>query len=48
MRYVEGATHSFDSQGSRQFYDEFARAGRGGTVSVLPSPKRQPKHARQS
>ena len=37
VRYVEGATHSFDSQQSRQFYDEFARAGRGGTVWVQPS-----------
>jgi dienelactone hydrolase len=43
VRYVEGATHSFDSQGSRQFYDEFARAGRGGTVSVQPSPEEAAK-----
>jgi dienelactone hydrolase len=40
VRYVEDATHGFDSQiGSRQFFDEFARAGRGGTVTVYPSPK---------
>jgi dienelactone hydrolase len=39
VRYVEGATHSFDSQQSRQFYDEFARAGRGGWVNVTPSPR---------
>jgi dienelactone hydrolase len=43
VRYVAGATHSFDSQGSRQFYDEFARAGRGGTVSVQPSPEEAAK-----
>jgi dienelactone hydrolase len=40
VRYVEGATHGFDTQGqSFQFYDNFARAGRGGTVSMIPSPK---------
>jgi uncharacterized protein len=40
VRYVEGATHKFDSQkAAEQFYDEFAHGGRGGTVSVIPSPK---------
>jgi dienelactone hydrolase len=40
VRNVEGATHGFDSQaGSRRFYDEFAFAGRGGTVHVIASPK---------
>jgi dienelactone hydrolase len=40
VRYVEGATHGFDSQTpARQFYDEFARAGRGGMVNMVPSPK---------
>ena len=39
-RNVEGATHGFDSQaGSRRFHDEFAFAGRGGTVHVIASPK---------
>jgi dienelactone hydrolase len=33
VRYVEGATHMFDSQKpATQFYDEFAHAGRGGMV----------------
>lgn len=40
VRNVEGATHGFDSQaGSRRFYDEFAFAGRGGTVHVIASHK---------
>jgi uncharacterized protein len=40
VRNVEGATHGFDSQtGSRQFYDEFAFAGRGGNVHVIASHK---------
>jgi uncharacterized protein len=40
VRNVEGATHGFDSQvGSRKFYDEFAFAGRGGSVHVIASPK---------
>ena len=40
VRNVEGATHGFDAQaGSRRFYDEFAFAGRGGTVHVIASPK---------
>jgi dienelactone hydrolase len=40
VRYIEGATHGFDSQKpARQFNDEFAHAGRGGMVSVIPSPK---------
>jgi len=39
VRYVEGATHAFDVTKAQQFYDEFARAGRGGMVSAIPSPK---------
>jgi len=40
VRYIEGATHIFDSQKpATQFYDEFAHAGRGGMVSAIPSPK---------
>ena len=40
VRYVEGATHGFDWQWSAfQFYDNVARAGRGGTVSMIPTPK---------
>jgi dienelactone hydrolase len=40
VRYVEGATHGFDSQTpARQFRDEFAHAGRGGMVNVIPSPE---------
>jgi dienelactone hydrolase len=40
VRYIEGATHGFDSQTpAKQFNDEFAHAGRGGMVSMVPSPK---------
>ena len=40
VRYVEGATHDFDTQKSGgQAYDKFAHALRGGMVSVVPSPK---------
>jgi dienelactone hydrolase len=40
VRYVEGATHDFDSLGpSRNYYAKFSHAGRGGMVSVVPSPK---------
>lgn len=40
VRNLQDATHGFDSQiGSRQFFDEFAHGGRGGTVSVIASPK---------
>lgn len=40
IRYYEGATHGFDIQGrSRQFNDEFAQGGRGGTVRMSPSPQ---------
>jgi dienelactone hydrolase len=40
VRNLEDATHGFDSQtGPRQFFDEFAYGGRGGTVHVIPSPK---------
>ncbi len=40
VRYVEGATHDFDSQGpGRNLYAKFSHAGHGGMVSVVPSPK---------
>lgn len=39
VRYVEGATHGFDLQTPKQFYDKFTHAGQGGMVSVGPSPK---------
>jgi dienelactone hydrolase len=40
VRYIEGATHGFDSQtGSRRFFDEFAGGGRGGMVEVVASAK---------
>ena len=40
VRYVEGATHDFDSPGpSKNYYTKFSHAGRGGMVSVVPSPK---------
>ncbi len=40
VRYVEGATHKFDSQkAAEQFNDEFAHAGRGGMVNVIPNPE---------
>ncbi len=41
VRYVEGATHDFDSQKPRaqQGYARFAHGGHGGMVSVVPSPK---------
>lgn len=40
VRYIEGATHGFDSQmQARQFHDENSNGGRGGTVNVNPSPK---------
>jgi uncharacterized protein len=40
VRYIEGATHGFDSQKpARQFYDQLVHAGSGGTVNVIPSPK---------
>jgi uncharacterized protein len=40
VRYVEGATHGFDSQTpAKQFNDEFAHAGRGGMVSMVPNPE---------
>jgi len=38
VRYFEGATHGFDSQkAATRFYDEYAHAGRGGTVTVTPN-----------
>jgi dienelactone hydrolase len=40
VRYVEGATHAFDSQRPAvKFYDQYVHAGRGGTASMIPSPK---------
>jgi uncharacterized protein len=41
VRYIEGATHDFDSQKPRagQSYAKFAHGGHGGMVSVVPSPK---------
>jgi dienelactone hydrolase len=40
VRNLEGATHSFDSQGgSRNFFDENAYGGRGGWVRVVASSK---------
>lgn len=40
VRYVDGATHGFDSQvGPQKFYDLFVHAGQGGWVNVIPNPK---------
>jgi dienelactone hydrolase len=40
VRYLEGATHGFDSQQSgRTFHSRFSHAGLGGMVNVVPSPK---------
>jgi dienelactone hydrolase len=40
VRCIEGATHAFDSQnGGMRFYDVLSHAGRGGMVSIVPSPK---------
>ena len=39
VRYVEGATHDFDSLKPGKFYAKFAHGGHGGMVSVVPSPK---------
>jgi dienelactone hydrolase len=40
VRYVEGATHAFDWQKAAfKFYDQYVHAGRGGTASIIPSPK---------
>ncbi len=41
VRYIEGATHDFDSQmpGGQVYESRFAHALRGGMVSVVPSPK---------
>jgi len=39
VRYVEGATHGFDSRSYRRFNDDGANGGHGGTVTVFPSPK---------
>jgi dienelactone hydrolase len=40
VRYVEGATHAFDTQRpARFFYDKLAHDGRGAIISVTPSPK---------
>ena len=40
VRYVEGATHDFDSpKPGTKYYARFAHGGHGGMVSVVPSPK---------
>jgi len=40
VRYIEGATHDFDSQGpGMNFYARLSHGGHGGMVSVVPSPK---------
>lgn len=39
LRYLEGATHGFDQVAPMQFYDQNARARRGATINVVPSPK---------
>jgi dienelactone hydrolase len=40
VRYFEGATHGFDTQrGSREFYDQLAHYGKGGTVKMTPNPE---------
>ncbi len=40
VRYVEGATHGFDAQKPGEYdNDQFAHAGRGGMVNVIPNPK---------
>ena len=40
VRYIEGATHDFDSQKpGLKYYAKFAHGGHGGMVSVVPSPK---------
>jgi dienelactone hydrolase len=40
VRYIEGATHDFDSPGpGMNFYARLSHAGHGGMVSVVPSPK---------
>jgi hypothetical protein len=40
VRYVEGATHGFDSQKPAvNFYDQLVHAGRGGMVRIIPSPE---------
>lgn len=40
VRHIKGATHAFDYQRPAiQFYDPFSHNGRGGMVSLNPSPK---------
>lgn len=39
VRYVADATHAFDADRPRQFYEAGAQAGRGATIYVTPSPK---------
>lgn len=39
VRYLEGATHGFDAQRAAQFFDEAARGGLGGNVSIVPSAR---------
>jgi dienelactone hydrolase len=47
VRYVTDATHAFDADRPRQFYEAGAQAGRGATIYVTPSPK-DAAEARQS
>jgi dienelactone hydrolase len=40
VHYIEGATHAFDYQkAGGRYYDPLSHAGRGGMVSIVPSPK---------
>jgi len=40
VRYIEGATHDFDSQGTgKNVYARLSHGGHGGMVSLVPSPK---------
>lgn len=39
VRYVTDATHAFDADRPRQFYEPGAQAGRGAQIYVTPSPK---------
>ena len=40
VRYIEGATHGFDSQnGAKRLSDAFAHGGKGGMVNMVPSPQ---------
>jgi dienelactone hydrolase len=40
VHYIEGATHAFDYQkAAMRFFDVSSHAGRGGMVSIVPSPR---------